>query len=60
MRATSRKNCYCHTCEKRFHYLGIARHRAMHRDRKEDCKITYSNGYTYIYRFSVERDKVIE
>ena len=22
------KNCTCHTCEKDFHYLGIARHRS--------------------------------
>ena len=37
---------------KYFHWLGIARHRAMHRDKKEDCKITYSNGDTYIHLFS--------
>lgn len=43
------KNCYCHTCEKSFHYLGIARHRVMHRDKKEYCKITYTFGKTYEY-----------
>lgn len=41
------KTCYCFTCKKWFHYLGITRHRKMHRDRKEDCKIRYTNGDTY-------------
>ena len=49
------KNCYCHTCEKAFHYLGITRHRATHRDKKENCKITYTNGDTYEHTFSVTR-----
>ena len=52
MRVTREKNCYCHTCEKEFHYLGITRHRAAHRDKQEDCKISYTNGDTYIYEFS--------
>ena len=52
MKVTIVKNCYCHTCKRSFHYLGITRHRAMHRARKEDCKITYTHGYTYIYKFS--------
>jgi len=52
------KNCYCHTCEKTFHYLGITRHRAMHRDRKEDCKITYTYGDTYIHKFSNRHNQV--
>ena len=51
MRITRDKNCYCYTCKKRFHYLGIARHRTAHKERKEDCKISYTNGDTYIYRF---------
>ena len=25
----------------------------MHRDRKEDCEITYTNGDTYLHKFSV-------
>ena len=33
--------CYCQTCKRVFHYLGITRHRAMHRDRKENCTIEY-------------------
>ena len=45
------KFCYCETCRKSFHSLGIARHRAMHRDRKEDCEITYSDGKTWAYPF---------
>lgn len=40
----SKKTCYCYTCERMFHYLGIARHRAMHRDKGEACTIEYSNG----------------
>jgi hypothetical protein len=44
-------DCYCHTCGKSFNYMGIARHRAMHRDKREDCTITYSNG-TFTHRFS--------
>lgn len=58
------KNCYCHTCDKSFHSLGIARHRAMHRDRQEECKITYDDGFTYNHdfalitdRFAIEKEK---
>lgn len=46
------KNCYCHTCDKEFNSLGIARHRAMHREKKEDCKITFKDGKTLNYKFS--------
>ena len=49
------KNCYCYTCYKDIHRLGIARHRAMHRDKKEDCKITYEDGTTINYRFSEDK-----
>ncbi len=52
MSHTKGKSCYCHTCDKSFNYLGIARHRAAHRDRKEDCKITYTNGDTYLYEYA--------
>ena len=51
-KVTREKNCYCHTCDKDFHYLGIAKHRAMHRDRKEDCKITFTHGDTLTFRYS--------
>lgn len=40
---------YCHTCEKEFKSLGIARHRAMHRDKNENCKITNSFGITSVW-----------
>ena len=45
-------DCYCHTCHRTFHSLGIARHRAMHRDRREDCEIEYSDGTTYKHSFT--------
>jgi len=51
MRVTNAKNCYCHTCNKDFHYLGIARHRAKHREKKETCEITYTSGKTYIHSY---------
>jgi len=34
---------FCHTCDKAFQTLGIARHRAMHRDKREDCDISYKH-----------------
>jgi hypothetical protein len=49
---TTAKTCYCHTCEKRFHYLGINSHRAKHRRKKEDCTITYTYGNTLTFNFS--------
>lgn len=49
---------YCHTCKKYFHPLGISRHRAMHRDKREDCEITYANGDTYFHEFS--KHKIIK
>ena len=52
MSSTRDKNCFCHTFDKDFHYLGISRHRAMHRDKKEKCKITYTYGDTHIFDFS--------
>lgn len=57
MMATGYKDCFCHTCKKSFHHLGIARHRAYHRDKKEDCEISYSTGDTYTHNFS---DKALE
>lgn len=44
--------CYCKTCKKTFHHLGIMRHKAMHRDNKEDCEIEFSDGSIRIYKFS--------
>ncbi len=51
MKVTSNKNTYCHTCKKAFHYLGINRHRAMHRYKREYCKITYTHGDTHEFAF---------
>lgn len=46
------RDCYCCTCDKWFHYLGINRHKAMHRDKKEDCTIIYKYGNKVSFRFS--------
>jgi len=57
MRVTAEKNCYCCNCRKWFHYLGIARHRAMHRDKREDCMITMTSGIKYLYDYSADSGK---
>jgi hypothetical protein len=44
--------CECETCNRVISSLGIARHRAMHRDRKELCVITYSTGETYRHDYT--------
>jgi len=36
-------DCYCRTCSRPFKSLGIARHRAMHRDKKEVVTIVFYN-----------------
>ena len=56
MRVTTNKNCYCHTCKKSFHYLGIARHRAKHRDKKENCEISFTNGNTYKWNYNGRKE----
>ena len=43
------KTCYCHTCGRWFHYLGIAKHRQAHQKRGQDCKVTYTNGDTWTH-----------
>lgn len=48
MKVTRDKNCYCHTCAKAFHYLGIA----GHRERREDCTITFTYGDTKTWKYS--------
>lgn len=45
-------DCECLTCDREFHHLGIMRHRAMHRDRNEDCRIMFSDGRVIGYRFA--------
>ena len=54
MNVTTEKETYCHTCNKWFHYLGIAKHRSGHRNRNENCKITMTNGDTYNYEYAVQ------
>jgi hypothetical protein len=44
-------DCYCHTCAREIHHLGIMSHRAAHRRRKEYCEITFSTGETCSYNF---------
>lgn len=51
---TRSKECFCETCNKRFHHLGIMRHKAMHRDKRERCVITYTHGDTYEYNYDEE------
>ncbi len=46
------KTCYCSTCKKWYHPMGIARHRAMHRDKREDCTIRFTRGDTYTWKYS--------
>lgn len=49
---------YCHTCEKYFHRLGIMRHRAMHRDKKEFCIIEMKSGIaSYAYGPKTKADR---
>lgn len=43
---------FCVTCEKSFHFLGTAAHRAAHRRREEDCTIIYTDGRTVFHGFS--------
>lgn len=47
-------DCYCVTCDKEFHHLGIMSHRAMHRRREEDCSIVFSDGRNISYSFAQE------
>ena len=46
------RTCYCLTCSKDLHYLGVARHRAMHRDKREDCLIQMTDGRILKWEFS--------
>ncbi len=55
MSHTNQKGCYCHTCDRWFNYLGIASHRAGHRRRKENCKITYTSGETSKYNYEADK-----
>ena len=57
MKVTKDKNCYCFTCKKLFHYLGIAGHRMAHKRRKENCEISFTNDDTYFYNYADKEDK---
>lgn len=48
----SNAECFCYNCDRWFHYLGIATHRAMHRRKQEKVEILYSSGIikTHDYR----------
>lgn len=52
MKVTRAKNCYCHTCKKDFHYLGITNHRRYHKIRNQDCEITFTHGNTRKWNYS--------
>ncbi|GAB2572846.1 hypothetical protein [Leucobacter ruminantium] len=41
----------CHNCDRFIRSHGIARHRAMHRDRKERVTITLANG-TWVWDYT--------
>ena len=51
-------SCYCHTCKKDFHPLGIMRHRAMHRDKYQDCEITFTHGDRRRWEYSKRAPKI--
>jgi hypothetical protein len=47
-----RADCYCHECRLWVHHLGIASHRAAHRNRNEDVTIRYKDGHIMRHMFS--------
>ncbi len=51
------RDCHCHTCNKDFNHLGINRHRAMHRDKRQYCEITYSDGNKRVFHFERKENK---
>jgi len=52
------KTCYCYTCRKWFDPLGILRHRAMHRDKRENCTIKYTHGNVSEYQYGEIKEEV--
>lgn len=50
------KDCHCFTCDKDFHHLGIARHRAMHREKGEPCRIEFSDGSIRRYAYGEKQE----
>lgn len=51
------RDCYCYECDEKYHHLGIASHRAVHRRRNETVRIKYSDGRTETHDFSGENQK---
>lgn len=46
---------WCVNCQRTLMHLGVPRHRAMHRDRRERVVMeTWSHRYTYDYRDGAE------
>ena len=41
----------CINCNKELNSLGMARHRAMHRDKKEYCQMMDSEGNIHRYHY---------
>lgn len=53
------KDCYCFTCKKGVHHLGIASHRAMHRRREENCEIRYSTGKRLLHIYTLDLNRAL-
>ena len=54
------KDCYCYTCAREIHHLGIMSHRAMHRRKNEECKIMYSDGRTFTHKFARPTPRAVD
>jgi len=52
VRSEAEKTCYCKTCDKYFHPLGIMGHRKSHRTRREDVTIEFTYGNVRTWRYS--------
>ena len=50
------RNCFCYKCGRLFFPLGIARHRAMHRDKKETVAIQYADNSIVNHLFAKKQE----
>lgn len=57
MKEHPQADCECITCARMLHSLGVARHRAMHRDKNEDCTIEFSDGRVTRWNYSKQKTK---
>lgn len=57
---TNVKRCYCHTCGKWFHHLGINGHRAAHRRKRESCEITYTSGERKSFNYGLKNPSLVD